>query len=325
MTADILLYIENARGDESGFKKSAAEIATAGHALAQASGGSVVALVTGALDDDGTALLGRHGVNKVLHAAGDGYAPYLLEAHAAALVAAAQAVDPRAILLAASTAGKELGPFAAAKLGLALVSDATGATLDGDGLLVTKPRYSGKAIAEIATGGAAVVSLRLNTTPVEENPADAAVQALDVTVPAARIKLVEIQASGEKTVDLSEADVVVSGGRGLGSAENWTLLTDLAAALGAAQGASRAVVDAGWRPHPEQVGQTGKVVSPKLYVAAGISGAIQHLAGMSSSKVIVAVNKDEEAPIFKVADYGIVGDVNEVLPMLTKAVQEFLA
>ena len=325
MTADILLYIENARGADSGFKKSAAEIATAGRHLATASGGSLVALVTGDLDDAGRALLGRHGVDKVLHAAGDAYKPYLLEAHAAALDAAAKAVDPRAILLAASTVGKELGPFAAARLGLALVSDATAVALDGDGLLVTKPRFSGKAIAEIGTAGAGVVSLRPNTTPVEESPVDASVEALQVALPEARIRLVEVQASGEKKVDLTEADVVVSGGRGLGSAENWTLLTDLASALGAAQGASRAVVDAGWRPHAEQVGQTGKMVSPKLYVAAGISGAIQHLAGMSSSKVIVAVNKDVEAPIFKVADYGIVGDVNEVLPMLTKAVQEFLA
>ncbi len=325
MTADILLYIENARGGEAGFKKSATEIATAGRMLANASGGQLIALVTGVLDDGDTVLLSRHGVNKVLHAAGDAYAPYLLEAHAAALEAAARAVDPRAILLSASTVGKELAPFTAARLDLALVSDATGVALDGDGLLVTKPRYSGKAIAEIATGGAALVSLRPNTTPVEESPADAGVEALDVTLPEARIRLVEIQASGEKTVDLSEADVVVAGGRGIGSAESWTIVTDLTQALGAAQGASRAVVDAGWRPHAEQVGQTGKVVSPKLYFAAGISGAIQHLAGMSSSKVIVAINKDAEAPIFKVADYGIVGDVHEVLPMLTKAVQEFLA
>jgi len=325
MTSDILLYIENARGDAPGFKKSAAEIATAGRMLANASGGALVALVTGALDEDGKALLGRHGVDKVLHAEGDAYAPYLLEAHAAALVTAAKAVEPRAILLAASTAGKELGPFTAARLDIALVSDATGIALDGDGLLVTKPRYSGKAIAEVATGGAAVVSLRPNTTPVEERPVDTSVEALEVALPEARIRLVEVQASGEKTVDLTEADVVVSGGRGLGSPENWSILTDLAQALRAAQGASRAVVDAGWRPHAEQVGQTGKVVSPKLYVAAGISGAIQHLAGMSSSKVIVAINRDAEAPIFKVADYGIVGDVNTVLPMLTKAVQEFLA
>lgn len=325
MTSDILLYIEKARGGESGFKKSAAEIATAGRALANASGGTLVALVTGTLDDDGKALLGLHGVDKVLHAAGDAFAPYLLESHAAALEAAAKAVDPRAILLAASTVGKELGPYAAARLGIALVSDATGVALDGDGLVVTKPRLSGKAIAEIVTGGATAVSLRPNTTPVEEHPGDAAVETLDVAPPEARIRLVEVQASGEKTVDLTEADAVVSGGRGIGSAESWTIVTDLAEALGAAQGASRAVVDAGWRPHAEQVGQTGKVVSPKLYVAAGISGAIQHLAGMSSSKVIVAVNKDEEAPIFKVADYGIVGDVHEVLPMLTKAVREFLA
>ena len=325
MGADVLIYIENAREADAGVKKSAAEIATAGRALADAAGGSLVALVCGALADDDKALLGRHGVNRVLHAAGDGYVPYLLEAHAAALDAAAKAADPRAILLAASVVGKELGPTVAAKLGLALVSDATGVQVEGDGLRVKKPRFAGKAIAELASSGAAVVSLRPNTTPVEERPADAGVEALDVALPEARTKLVEVQASGEKVVELTEADMVVSGGRGLGSAENWGILTDLAQALGAAQGASRAVVDAGWRPHAEQVGQTGKVVSPKLYVAAGISGAIQHLAGMSSSTVIVAINKAEEAPIFKVADYGIVGDVNEVLPMLTKAVQEFLA
>jgi len=326
MGADILLYVERSHGNGGGLKRSAAEIATAGRKLADASGGALVALVAGALDDEGKALLGRHGVERILHVDGDAFAHYLLEPHGAALDAAAQAVKPRAILLSASVAGKELGPFAAARLGLALVSDATAVAVEGDGLRVTKPRYAGKANAEIGVKGAGVVSLRPNSVPVEESAREASVETLEASFPDPRVRLAEVvRAEGEKRVELTEADVVVSGGRGLGSAENWTILTDLARALGAAQGASRAVVDAGWRPHAEQVGQTGKVVSPKLYVAAGISGAIQHLAGMSSSKVIVAVNKDAEAPIFKVADYGIVGDVNEVLPMLTKAVREFLA
>lgn len=324
MAADILLYVENARGD-GGFKKSAAEIATAGRNLADASGGAVIALVAGPLDDAGKGLLERHGVDRVLHIPGDGYTPYLLEAHAAALDAAAKTVDPRVILLAASTAGKELGPYVAGRLELGFVSDATGVRLEGDGIVATKPRYGGKVIAEVVTKGAAVVSLRPNTTPVEESPRDAEVAPLEVALPAPRVRLVEVQVSGEKKVDLTEADMVVSGGRGIGGPDRWNLVTDLADALGAAQGASRAVVDAGWRPHAEQVGQTGKVVSPKLYIACAISGAIQHLAGMSSSKVIVAVNKDPEAPIFKASDYGIVGNVQDVLPMLTEAVREFLA
>lgn len=324
MANDILLYVENARGD-GGFKKSAAELATAGRAMADTTGGNVVALVTGPMDEDGKALLAHHGTDKLLHVADEAFQAYALEAHAAALSAAVKAVDPKAVLLSASLVGKELGPYVAAQLDLGLVSDVTAVGIDPEGVLVSKPRYAGKAIAEVLIRGAAVVSLRPNAVPLEESPKDVTVEPLEVQAPEARIRLLEVQASAEKTIELTEADVVVSGGRGLGDADNWTLVIDLAQALGAAQGASRAVVDAGWRPHSEQVGQTGKVVSPKLYIACGISGAIQHLAGMSSSKVIVAVNKDPEAPIFKVSDYGIVGDVNDVLPVLTEAVKAFVA
>jgi electron transfer flavoprotein alpha subunit len=176
----------------------------------------------------------------------------------------------------------------------------------------------------VAVTGDAVVSLRPNATPPKKTPGSAATERLAVTLPAPRVTLVEVVPAQEKRLELTESDIVVSGGRGLGAPESWKLVTDLAHALGAAHGASRAVVDAGWRPHAEQVGQTGKTVSPKLYVACGISGAIQHLAGMSSSKVIVAINKDAEAPIFKIADYGIVGDAHVVLPMLTAAAKEFL-
>jgi len=263
-------------------------------------------------------------VQTLLHAGGEAFVRYTLLPHTAAVEAAARQVDPRVVLMAASTAGKELGAYAAARLGLGYVSDVTSARLDGDGVLTAKPRFAGKAIAEIAFGGPALISLRPNSVPAETAPADLAVKPLEVAVPADGIRLLEVQAAAEKRIVLTEADKVVSGGRGLGGAENWGLIENLAAALGAAMGASRAVVDAGWRPHAEQVGQTGKTVSPKLYVAAGISGAIQHLAGMSSSKVIVAINRDPEAPIFKVADYGILGDVHEVLPMLTKAVEAFL-
>ena len=322
MANDILLYVENAR-DGSGYKKAAAELATAGRALAGDSNGQVVALVTGGIDEAGKAMLAAHGVDKLLHVDGEAFGTWTLEAHAAALETAARALTPRAVLLTASTAGKELGPYVAARLGLGFVSDVTAIHAEGEGIQVTKPRYAGKAVATIHGPGAAVISVRPNSIPQEPNPREPAVEALAVEAPAPRVTTLDVQASGEKTIELTEADIVVSGGRGLGGSDNWHLVTDLAAALGAAHGASRAVVDAGWRPHAEQVGQTGKVVAPKLYIACGISGAIQHLAGMSSSKVIIAVNKDPDAPIFKVADYGIVGDVNDVLPMLTAAVKDF--
>ncbi len=316
---DVLLYAEPLHGSDGGrVKKSAAEIATVGRALADALGGRLVALVVGALGEEGQRALSAHGVDGILHVEGPAFARYLLEAHAAALVAAVEKVEPRAILLAASLAGKELGAHAAARLSRALVSDAVSVRVEGDAIVATKPRYAGKAFAEVALQGPAVVSVRPNAVPPVEARRSASVETLAVPAPAAKVRVVEVVPSKEKVLELTEADVIVSGGRGLGTPEKWSLVLDLAQALGAAHGASRAVVDAGWRPHAEQVGQTGKTVSPKLYVACGISGAIQHLAGMSSSKVIVAINKDPEAPIFSVADLGIVGDVHQVLPKLAE-------
>ena len=320
MAHDILLYVESAHG---ALKKSAAEIATVGRTLADATGGRVVAVVPGAGVD--ASALGAHGVDAVLAVEGEAFARYALEAHGAALVAAAAKVEPRVIVLAATVAGKELGAWCAARLGRGLVADAVEAHMDGEVLVARKPTYAGKAQATIGVAGPAVLSVRPNAVPPVAHARDAAREVLEVAVPAARIALDRIEAPTSHQIELTEADVIVSGGRGVGGADRWQVILDLADALGAAHGASRAVCDAGWRPHAEQVGQTGKTVAPKLYVACGISGAIQHLAGMSSSKVIVAINKDAEAPIFKVADYGIVGDLHEVAPLLTAAAREFLA
>jgi electron transfer flavoprotein alpha subunit len=194
--------------------------------------------------------------------------------------------------------------------------------VDGGKAAWTRPVYAGKALATVAADGPVVASLRPNAFEPAPEGAAGAVEAFDPGVPEGDLGVVvkEILAPAAKRVDLTEADIVVSGGRGLKGPENFHLVEGLAAALGGVVGASRAVVDAGWRPHAEQVGQTGKTVSPKLYVALGISGAIQHLAGMSSSRCIVAINRDADAPIFKVADYGIVGDVFEIVPALTAAV-----
>ncbi len=324
--ADVLLYLETAHdADGARLKKPAAEVATAGRALADALGGRLVALLTGEVPADGT--LGRHGVDHVLTVGGPAYARHLLPAQAAALEAAVRHVEPRVVLMAASVLGKELGAFVAGRLGWGLLSDVVSIHCtpgDAARLEALKPKYAGKALARMGASGPAIVSLRPNAVPAEENPREPTSEALAVTSDDDRVRLREVVAAAEKQLELTEAEVIVSGGRGLGAAENWDLIMDLAGALGAAHGASRAVVDAGWRPHAEQVGQTGKTVSPKLYIACGISGAIQHLAGMSSSRVIVAINKDPEAPIFKVADYGIVGDVHDVLPALTAAAREFL-
>jgi electron transfer flavoprotein alpha subunit len=256
----------------------------------------------------------------VLHVAGERVSG---AAAAAALAERATAEAPDLILFGATPSGRDVAARLAAKLKRAYLSECTDLAIDGGAVEATRGMYAGKVRARVRAPLPAVASVRPNAFPLDEGAAEPQLTSVDAgDSPGLTFVRFEPTASGGGRVSLSEARVIVSGGRGLKGPEGWTQVEALADVLGAALGASRAVTDAGWRPNEEQVGQTGKTVTPDLYIALGISGAIQHLAGMTSSKVIVAVNKDPDADIFKVADYGIVGDVFEFLPAFTEAVKQ---
>jgi electron transfer flavoprotein alpha subunit len=294
--------------------------------LAATLGGPVTAVYCGA-SADGLASLGEAGAEKVLAATHEAFARYDGAGYAAAVAAAVKAASPKVVLFGASSIGKDLAPRVAAKLGVGLAADCTALDASGGKLVARRPVMAGKAFERVGFPmSPAMVTLRpkVFAPAAPEAGKSAAVEALAFDWDASKPRAVvtgTTGASGGKP-DLTESEIIVSGGRGLKGPENFALVEQLADALGATVGASRAVVDAGWRPHGDQVGQTGKTVSPKLYVAVGISGAIQHLAGMSSSRCIVAINKDPDAPIFKVADYGVVGDLFEVVPALTEAIKK---
>ena len=291
-------------------------------------GGEVIGILPCATDP-GAAALGAAGADKIRVATHAGFGAYDAAGYTRAVVEAVQQLKPAVLLFPASSMGKDLAPRVAARLGVGLATDCTALAVEGGRLIATRPVYAGKAIQKVTfTQQPAIASLRPKVfAPATDAAAAGAVETVAVSYdPAAsRMRLLRMAAAAGGKLDLTESEVIVSGGRGLKGPENFKLVEDLAEALSATVGASRAMVDAGWRPHSEQVGQTGKTVSPKLYVAVGISGAIQHLAGMSSSRCIVAINKDPEAPIFKVADYGLVGDLFEVVPALTEAVKKMNA
>ena len=321
---DVLAFIEQRDGSVRG---SAREVVSAAAEAATGLGGTAHGVTIGGASVDG---MGAWGAASVKVVAGDGLDGYSPERWAAAIADVVRSGDYSAVFFAASAQGKDLAPRVAALLDVPMASDVTGITVDGGALAFRRPVYSGKAFATLKLDApTAVASLRPNVFPAVERAAAGTVEsvsaAVDMSAPASKVVAFEA-AAGD--LDVAEASVVVSGGRGLKDADQWGLLENLRDAIGndvAALGASRAVVDAGWRPHGEQVGQTGKTVSPKLYFAIGISGAIQHLAGMRSAGTIVAVNKDADAPIFQVADYGIVGDLFDVVPALTDAVKALKA
>jgi electron transfer flavoprotein alpha subunit len=321
----ILAFAETRNGE---LRKVAFEAVTAARQAADASGSDEVhAVVVGAPGLAERAQdLGRNGADLILLVEHPDLERYSPEVFAATLAERIKMTAYRAAFFTASAQGRDLAPRVAARLGVGMASDVTGFELQEDSVLAQHPAYTGKVnITLRLTGSPAIISLRPGfVTPAEqrrETRVETLAPAMDPA--AARVVVTELSQRSTTKLDLGEASIIVSGGRGLRAAENFKLVEDLAEAIGnAAVGATRAVTDDGWRPPTDQIGQTGRLVSPDLYIAVGISGAIQHLAGMRTAKTIVAINKDKDAPIFKIADYGIVGDLFEVVPRLTDEVRK---
>jgi electron transfer flavoprotein alpha subunit len=321
---NILVFVEQR---ESAIKKYSLEVLSEGVRLAGRTGGKVAAVCIGS--EEILASLARFGCTTVYSSGSDELAAYSPEGYTELVCQAVTRFQPGVLLAAASAMGKDLLPRVAARLDVAVAQDCTGIQSDAEGgFQWVRPIFAGKAYASVSLKGSPqVATLRPNVFAIQEMESPAACEHIrldsELKLSSIRARVVETSQLSGQTLELTEADMIVSGGRGLKGPEHFHLVEELAAALGAAVGASRAVVDAGWKEHRFQVGQTGKTVSPTLYIACGISGAIQHLAGMSSSKYIVAINKDPEAPIFKLADFGIVGDLFQVLPAITEELKRF--
>lgn len=311
---------------DGAFRKVSFEIASAARKLADELGDEVGAILLGSGVEGIAGELGKYGVDKVFVADDAAFEPYTTDAYAMAVAKVVKENDPAILLFGATAQGKDLSARLVGKLATGLATDCTELKVADGKMVAVRPMYAGKCFGEVVTSTfPQMASLRPNVFAVVENAKAGAVTKFDPALDAAQLKtkVLEVQKDTSGKIDLTEANIIVSGGRGMGGPD-YAVLEELAAILGATVGASRAAVDSGWRPQTDQVGQTGKVVSPNLYVACGISGAIQHLAGMSSSKFIVAVNKDPEAPIFAKADYGIVDDLFKVIPELAKECKKLL-
>lgn len=319
MANKILVFIEHRNGE---VKKASLEAVSASKRISESLGSELTAVAIGN-EINGLEKAAQQGAKTILHLKAGELENYSSSAYADLLSGYITQNEFDTIVFANTAMGKDLAPLIAAGIDAGIATDCVEFKVDSDSVVVTRPVYAGKALVDVKFNSAKkVITLRPNTFPISE-PIEASVQieVIEQTGLNLSSKVVEIKKADGK-IDVAEADIIVSGGRGLKEADNFKLVEELADVLGAAVGASRAIVDAGWRSHSEQVGQTGKTVSPNLYVALGISGAIQHLAGMRSSKYIVAINKDKEAPIFQVADYGITGDVFEIVPKLIEEIKK---
>ena len=317
----VLIFADQADGQ---IKKSALEAISYGAKVAELTGTTAEAVVPGVINhEEQLTDLGKYGVSKVHYIHNESLNHLDAQVYTSIIADLATKLNATVIVFSHNSSGKAIAPRLSARLKAGLVAGATGLPDTTNGFTVRKNVFSGKAFANVSVNTPVkIISLNPNAYGVHETGGIATVEKeTDITIPASRIKVTATN-KAKGTVPLAEAELVVSGGRGLKGPENWGLVEDLARALGAATACSRPVADAHWRPHNEHVGQTGGAVAPNLYFALGISGAIQHLAGVNRSKVIVVINKDPEAPFFKAADYGIVGDIFEVVPKITAAVKK---
>jgi electron transfer flavoprotein alpha subunit len=324
MSINYLIYAEIAGNS---FRKSTFELLGLANSLSAKSGGEITALVIGQIDEDNVAKLGKAGAQKVLYCNEEIVKEYSTEAYATILANLSKEYKPAAIFLPATARGKDLAPRLAAKLGVGVASDCTAvAVSDSQRLIFTRPMFAGKIIAKVeCAGDPQIATIRPNAFP--SSPLDDSKKAeitkvnSGLSADVLKTKILETVV-GDAEVNLTDASIIVSGGRGMRDGTNFSIIRELAKTIGGAVGASRAAVDAGWIPQAHQVGQTGKTVSPNLYIACGISGSIQHRAGMSTAKCIVAINNNPDADIFKIADLGIVADLFQVVPALTEELKK---
>jgi electron transfer flavoprotein alpha subunit len=313
MAQGVLVFAEQV---DAAFRKIAFEAVSEGRRLADILGEMVTAVVLGDGVDSMAGELGKYGADKILIGDDPALGDYTTDAYTNVLFDIVKNSEPRILVLGATSQGKDLCARLAARLEVGLAMDCIALKPEGEKLIATKPMYGGKILADVAVEGVPqMAAIRPNVMDVTEVAKAGDIERIEVNTGAVSTRVVEKKLGPAAKADLTEADVIVSGGRGMGGSD-FSLVEELAEILGGTVGASRSAVDEGWRPHSDQVGQTGKVVSPNLYIACGISGAIQHLAGMGASKYIVAINKYPEAPIFKKADYGIVEDLFEAVPAI---------
>jgi len=325
MPKGVMTIAEQRDGD---IRKISYEIVSEAARLAGSLGQETIAVLLGSDMKEKAAALAHYGADKIVVADDPRLGQYTTDAYVSVIADLVKANDPAILLLGASVQGKDLAARLAARLGVGVAQDCTAFSMEDGNLVAIRPIYAGKAFAKVTFAGSwpQMATARPNVVALNEPEPSRSAEIVDAPSSledsVLRTKVVDILKDESGKLDLTEADKIVSGGRGMKGPENYKILEELAAVIGASVGASRSAVDAGWRPHSDQVGQTGKVVSPNLYIACGISGAIQHLAGMSTSKLIVAINKDPDAPIFQKADYGVVDDLFKIVPALTEEIKK---
>ena len=327
MAQGVMAIAEQRDGE---IRKVSYEVVSEGRRLADFLGQNLTAILLGSNIRDKASTFGHYGANCVLVADDPRLETYTTDAYVSVIAQLVKANDPAILLLGASAGGKDLAARLSARLGVGMAQDCMVFSIEDENLVAVRPIYAGKAYVKVTFSDSwpQMASARPNVMTLNKPDTSKSAEIIDATFSlddsTLKTKVIDVTRDEGGKIDLTESDKIVSGGRGMKGPENYNILEKLADLIGATVGASRSAVDAGWRPHTEQVGQTGKVVSPNLYIACGISGAIQHLAGMGTSRLIVAINKDPDAPIFQKADYGVVDDLFEVVPALTEEIKKIL-